>query len=246
MADVSISSGGGSTLREVNGFSVRERRPEGPGPHRLIVMLHGWTGDVNSMWVFAKRLPESAWLIAPQAPYVSARGGYSWRDERLRPPTALFDGEENTPRRYPTFSELSPAAEALISILTVANFPGGETNEKQELVFEIIGFSQGGALAFTLALLYPDRVRRLVGLSTFMPPEAEVVALRSPFMNLPVLVAHGSQDTIVPPALARQAATLLEQAGAEVAYCESDVGHKLGSECFYALERFMRSIRTHK
>ena len=78
-----------STVRQVEEFTVRERIPSGPGPHRVIVMLHGWTGDVNSMWVFTNRLPMNAWIIAPQAPFASTRGGYSWRDEQLRPAPAI-------------------------------------------------------------------------------------------------------------------------------------------------------------
>lgn len=232
-------AGAASALREVGGFTLRERRPVGSGPHRVVMMLHGWTGDVNSMWVFARRLPEDCWVIAPQAPFVSSRGGYSWRDESLRSPTIVYNINSTSPRIYPSLSELSPAGESLISILTVSNFPGGATRDGRNLIFDVIGFSQGGALAYAMALQHPDRVHRLVGLSTFMPSGADVLALRAPFNNLPALIAHGTQDTIVPPMLARQAATVLEQAGAEVAYCESEVGHKLGSDCFYALEKFM-------
>jgi phospholipase/carboxylesterase len=204
-------------------------------------MLHGWTGDVDSMWVFANRLPADAWLVALQAPFSSARGGYSWRDESLRPAPPVETLTSNYPiRQLPSFEELRPAAESVLSILTHDHFPGGETTDNNLLVFDVVGFSQGGALAFALALMQPARVRKLVGLSTFVPPGADVLALRTPLVNHPVLIAHGSQDTIVPPAIARQAAALLEQAGAEVAYCESDVGHKLGSDCFFALEKFMQ------
>jgi phospholipase/carboxylesterase len=230
-----------SSIRQINGFTVRERRPPGPGPHRIIVLLHGWTGDINSMWVFAGRLPKTAWLVAPQAPFISMRGGYSWRDENLRPAPALeTDPDAAATRRLPSLEELRPAANDLLAILTTTHFPGGETQDGHRLIVDLVGFSQGGALAFSLALLYPDRVRRIAGLSTFMPPGADVLTLREPFMNLPVFIAHGSLDTIVPPFIARQAVAMLEQAGADVAYCESDVGHKLGRDCFFALENFMR------
>ena len=204
-------------------------------------MLHGWTGDVNSMWVFANRLPTTAWVIAPQAPFTSSRGGYTWRDEHLRPAPSIENlTDSSLARSLPSFEELSPAAHRLGELLVDKNFPGGETLDGEKLVFDVVGFSQGGALAFTLAFLYPDRVRRMAGLSTFMPPGGDVLAIRSPLTNHRVLIAHGSQDTIVPPLIARKTASLLEQAGADVAYCENDVGHKLGSDCFHALENFMR------
>lgn len=231
-----------SHLRQVEGFTIRERVPTGEGPFRMILLLHGWTGDVNSMWVFANRMPHDAWLVAPQAPYPSARGGFSWRDETLRPPQQneeLTSGSQ-VQRRLPSFEELLPASERLLSILDTGHFPGCEALDDRNIRFDVVGFSQGGALAMVLALLHPDRIRRLAGLSTFMPPGGEVLALRSPLQNLPALIAHGSQDSIVPVQIAQQTASLLEQAGAEVGYCESEVGHKLGSDCFYALEKFMR------
>jgi len=42
-------------------------------------------------------------------------------------------------------------------------------------------------------------------------------------------VAHGTQDQLVPIDRARTSIELLEQAGAQVTYCEDEVGHKLSA-----------------
>ena len=47
---------------------------------RLLLLLHGWTGDENSMWVFARNFPRAAWMLAPRAPFLAPSGGYSWRE----------------------------------------------------------------------------------------------------------------------------------------------------------------------
>ncbi len=38
---------------------------------RLLVLIHGWTGDENSMWIFTRRLSPDYWMIAPRAPHAA-------------------------------------------------------------------------------------------------------------------------------------------------------------------------------
>jgi hypothetical protein len=42
------------------------REPEDTGPHPVMALIHGWTGD-EFMWIFANRLPKDQLLIAPAA-----------------------------------------------------------------------------------------------------------------------------------------------------------------------------------
>ena len=44
---------------------------------------------------------------------------------------------------------------------------------------------------------------------------------------------------MIPLDRARASMALLEQAGAQVTYCEDDVGHKLGANCRHALEKYL-------
>lgn len=52
--------------------------PEGEGPHPVLLLLHGWTGDENVMWIFASRLPGNYLMISPRGLYKSPLGGYAW------------------------------------------------------------------------------------------------------------------------------------------------------------------------
>jgi predicted esterase len=52
-------------------------------------------------------------------------------------------------------------------------------------------------------------------------------------------MAHGILDEMVPIDMARRAIQLLEDAGARVTYCESEVRHKLSSDCLKALESYL-------
>jgi phospholipase/carboxylesterase len=223
--------------RQVGSFLLRERRPPGPGPHRLILLLHGWTGDESSMWLFTPRLPGDAWLVAPRGLHPASRGGYAWHSQ-----TKMTGG--NVVLRWPWLEDFRPAADALIALLIPENFPGAQLE-----TFDVVGFSQGAALAYALALFYPERVRAVAGLAGFLPDGAAAfLGSRQPLRRgpaaepMPVYVSHGTLDNLVPVEMARRSIELLQQAGAEVVFCEDDVGHRLSADCFRSLEHFFLSL----
>ncbi len=194
-----------------------------PSPgKRILLMLHGWTGDENSMWVFARNFPKDTYIIAPRAPHPAAETGYSWR----------APASHGT---WPTVDLLRPSADALIDLLDAF----ARAYALDASTIDIIGFSQGAAMTFTLGLLYPQRVRKMGILAGFAPDGAELLVAPGPLNGKQAFVAHGSQDQIVPLAQARRAIQLLEDAGANVTYCESAVGHKLSADCLVALEQFL-------
>jgi len=197
----------------------RERKPSGKSPHRLLLMLHGWTGDENSMSVFGERMPEQYWLVAPRGIYPSPSGGFSW---------FLEQGE-----RLPWVDDFRSAIEALFELLVPKNFPGADLEK-----LDLMGFSQGAALAYALAFLYPQRVRRLAGLAGFLPEGCEALSRNQPLKGKQVYVAHGKLDKRVPVEKGCESARVLKEAGGDVAYCESEVGHKLSAGCFKGLKEF--------
>lgn len=205
----------------LNNWVIRLRRPPGSGPHPVLVLLHGWTGDENSMWVFSSRLPAGYMLIAPRALYPSPLGGYSWVPSQNQP--------------APGIEDLRPAIRELNDLLTPNQFPEGDFKK-----IRLMGFSQGTALVYAFAFIQPDRVVSLAGLSGFLPAGAERLAGTRPLAGKPVFVAHGTLDELVPVERARQAVDVLEQAGARVSYCVDEVGHKLSANCFRGLEEFFR------
>lgn len=213
--------------RKFEDWVFKERRPDREGPSPVILMLHGWTGDEQAMWVFANRMPPDALLLAPRAPYPSPLGGYSWHAHQHKV--------------WPWVDDFNPAIEALFQALEGGHFPEADTSR-----LALVGFSQGAALAYALALQHPQRVRALAGLSGFMPEGAEALARYRPLEGMPVFTAHGSQDRLVPVERARAAVRILQEAGARVTYCEDDVGHKLGAGCFKGLENFLRSYYVSK
>ncbi len=174
------------------------------------------------MNVFVSRFPKEAILILPRGLYATPLGGYGWQPDHQK--------------KWASITNFQPAVESLMDLLDPLLFPTADFKR-----LTLVGFSQGAALAYTFALLYPERVTSLAALAGFMPEGADACLKGEPHLlqGKPIFVAHGTKDEMVPIERAREAVALLEQAGAQVAYCESAVGHKLSAECFGGLGEFL-------
>ena len=209
-------------LIQFEGWTLRIRRA-GAGPVRLLLLIHGWTGDENSMWIFARNLPAGYWTVAPRAPHATKPSGYSWRV----PPPDRSDG--------PGLDDLRSSARAVIDMIDHY----GREQGIPDGPLDVIGFSQGAALAATLAMLFPKRIGKTALLSGFVPKGAEAVIKERPLEGKRFFVAHGSMDEMVDIELARKSVRLLEGAGATVTVCEDEVGHKVSAGCLRGLQAFL-------
>jgi phospholipase/carboxylesterase len=210
-------------LIEFNDWTLRVRASQSESP-RLLILLHGWTGDENSMWIFTRGLSPDYWMMAPRAPHAVDPSGFSWR-----PPQASTFGR-------PSLEALLPAAEALIKLIDEYS----ALVKVNALQFDLIGFSQGAATVNLVAMLYPHRVRKMGVLAGFVPAGLKELIQKKPLAGKKVFVAHGTQDQMIPIDRARASMALLEQAGAQITYCEDEVGHKLSANCLRALETYLK------
>jgi phospholipase/carboxylesterase len=206
-------------LVHIDEFTLRVQIPDTPGPHPLILMLHGLTGTEDVMWIFASRLPQNAILVAPRGIYPAPDGGYTWQVK-----------QEGVPHSVEGFQ---PAMEALWGLLTPETFPDARLDR-----IGIVGFSLGAALAYSMALSYPERTGPVAGMAGFMPQGARQLAVRQPLVGRTVFMAHGTRDETVPYVRAQEAKEVFETAGAQVTLCSDDVGHKLSAACFRALQEY--------
>jgi predicted esterase len=72
-------------------------------------------------------------------------------------------------------------------------------------------------------------------LSGFLPTGCEPRALA----GLPVFWSHGIKDSLVTVDQARADSRRLEVGGAQLTYCEADVGHKVGLPCVRGLRAWL-------
>jgi phospholipase/carboxylesterase len=208
-----------TVLTTFENWTLRVRPGTG---QRILLLLHGWTGDENSMWIFTRNFPAEYWIITPRAPYTAHPSGYSWRAPAPR-------------GSWPSVDLFRPSIEGLVELLE----RWANANHLDASTIDVAGFSQGAALTLTLGALYPARVRKMGILAGFAPEGAEQILTPGLLNGKNIFQAHGTLDEMVPIAMARRTVQLLEAAGAKVTYCESEVGHKLSADCLKALETYL-------
>jgi phospholipase/carboxylesterase len=93
----------------------------------------------------------------------------------------------------------------------------------------LAGFSQGGAMALHTGLRHPERLAGILALSCFLPLADTVAAEARPAnRDVPILMAHGTDDPLIPLARARHARDVLAGLGYRVDWREYPMPHAVG------------------
>ncbi|MDH3989671.1 MAG: carboxylesterase, partial [Gammaproteobacteria bacterium] len=111
----------------------------------------------------------------------------------------------------------------------------------------LAGFSQGGAIASHAAFRFPHRLAGLMALSTYLPLHscfaAEVVdSANSQSRDLPIFMAHGSFDPVVPMALGKNSQALVARASYEVEWHDYPMAHAVCGEEIADIRRWLLSV----
>ena len=92
----------------------------------------------------------------------------------------------------------------------------------------LAGFSQGGVIALQTGLRYPETLAGVMALSCYLPCADSFAAEAAPAnAKTPVLIAHGTQDPVVPYAMGKNAGDLLLKSGYAVEWREYPMPHSV-------------------
>ncbi len=95
----------------------------------------------------------------------------------------------------------------------------------------LAGFSQGGAIVLQTALRYPERLAGVIALSTYLPLAGKLKAEKSPAnQDLPIFMAHGRYDDLIPLDRAQESRELLVDAGYKVEWHDYPMPHSVCGE----------------
>src|SRR5687767_14585886 len=115
-------------------------------------------------------------------------------------------------------------------------------NETTPLIV-LAGFSQGGAVVLQAALRHPKRLAGVLALSTYLPIATTLAAERSPEnADLPIFMAHGSYDDIIPIERARKSREVLTQLGYAIDWHEYPMPHSVCPEEIRDISRFLSRL----
>jgi phospholipase/carboxylesterase len=93
------------------------------------------------------------------------------------------------------------------------------------------GFSQGGAMALHLGLTYPKKIAGIMALSTYLPLRQHLADHKHEVnQHVPIFMAHGSFDPVVPYIAGQMSQDVLVNNGYEVDWHEYPMMHQVCAE----------------
>lgn len=207
-----------------------------PNPVASVIWLHGLGADAHDFEPVVPQLVDPAWpalrFVFPNAPMrpVTVNGGMRMR--------AWYDitGMEIAQRQDEKGIRESMAL--LDELISAENTRGVPT----EHIF-VAGFSQGGAIALAGGLRHTDPPAGIIALSTYLPMHMSTAAERGPRNDkVPVFMAHGIYDPVVPLALATMSRDALNAIGQPIEWHTYGIAHEVSGAEITDLRNWMGAI----
>jgi phospholipase/carboxylesterase len=111
----------------------------------------------------------------------------------------------------------------------------------------LAGFSQGGAVALHAGLRHPRPLAGIAALSTYLPLAGKLAdEAATANRGIPILMAHGRRDTIIPIGLAERSRDLLVAGGYPVEWQAYDIAHSVGPEEIAAIAVWLGRILSRQ
>jgi phospholipase/carboxylesterase len=205
-----------------------------PNPDSTVIWLHGLGADGND---FAPIVPElnlpadmSIRFIFPHAPTmpVTINGGF------VMP--AWYDILEMTIDREVDIAGLMASADEINAFIE-RELERGVASER----IVIAGFSQGGAVAYQVALSYEKPLAGLLAMSSYFAT-ADLIKYSEVNKTIPIRIQHGEFDPVVPEHLGRKATAQLIKNGYSAGYQNYPMEHSVCPQQIRDISEWLKTI----
>ncbi len=204
-----------------------------PNPNSTVIWLHGLGADGND---FAPIVPElglpadlAIRFIFPHAPSmpVTVNGGF------VMP--AWYDIVAMEIDREIDVAGLMQSAQAINAFVDRELERGIDSTR-----IIMAGFSQGGAVAYQVALSYAKPLGGLLAMSTYL---ATAVGDFSEInKNIPLMIHHGLHDPVVPEQLGRRSMDHLTRQGYKAEYLTYPMEHAVCPEQIHDISQWLQAV----
>jgi phospholipase/carboxylesterase len=208
----------------------------GATPTASIIWLHGLGADGHD---FVPIVPElelppkpPVRFVFPHAPYrpVTVNGGFvmrAWYDIVAIDHIAQQDAAGIR------------ASEKILQGLIQRELERGIVAKRIVLA----GFSQGGVVVLHTGIRFPQRLGGILALSTHLPLHEAVSTERQPAnADVPIFMAHGTEDPIVPLPLGQASYKLMKTLGFPITWHTYPMGHSVSPQEIADIGNWLREI----
>jgi len=188
----------------------------GPNPAATVIWLHGLGADGHDFEPIVPelRLPKPVRFVFPHAP--------------IRPVTI---NQGMRMRAWYDIFQFGGGPEDDAGVRESQKLVEGLIQKEQGKKIVLAGFSQGGAIVLQTALRHPERLAGVMALSTYLPLSATLEKERSKANHdVPIFMAHGKFDDIIPIDKAKRSREILEKLGYPVTWKEYPMPHSVCAE----------------
>ena len=205
----------------------------GPSPRAAVIWLHGLGADGHDFEPIVPELglPAAPALrfVFPHAPHqsVTINGGAVMR--------AWYDVTGDGRQDAAGIRASQVRVEALVARQRARGIAA------RSIV--LAGFSQGGALALQTGLRHPERLAGIVALSAYLPlPDTLALEASEANRDVPIFMAHGTQDPLIPLSWATRSRDHLVALGYAVEWREYPMPHSVCAEEIADVGRWLRTV----
>ena len=197
----------------------------------LIIFLHGYGSNEEDLFELKQEFSPDYVYLSVQAPMTLAPGSYQWYGLQPHEQSSV---EANVLKHAQLLQDFIKAA-------TVKY----HTNADKVI---LIGFSQGGMMAYELGLNHPKLVRGIASLSGKILPVLKTKL--KPGMNLSelsVFIGHGNIDDRVPLRESTEANALLEKTSIKPTFkTYAKMGHSINQQELIDVKNWIESTLANK
>ncbi|MBO4145292.1 alpha/beta fold hydrolase [Kocuria rhizophila] len=192
----------------------------------LVVMFHGYGSHEGDLMALSASLPDGFTVASVRAPQ-RAGAGFQW---------------------FPLSSELVFTTDAVVAAAEpVVQWLRDESLQHTHVI--LLGFSQGMAIATTVARHAPDLVDAVVGLSGFVVPVADDDAQANFFHDdalreepLRLFWGRDPEDPVIPPALVDRTAEWAQQHADATKVQYRGIGHGVSPQELSHVSEYLRAL----
>lgn len=192
----------------------------------LLMLLHGYGANEDDLFSLAPYLDERFLIVSARAPITLQPASYAWFNLGFTPQGIIVNPEEIESGRR-----------------TLHKFVGEvvESYQCDPNAVYLMGFSQGAMMGLSVALLHPGSAAGVVAMSGRLTPQILAkIPDKDALIGLPIFVAHGVNDPLIPISQGRDTRAKLSELPVDLTYREYEMGHEISYESLEDITEWLK------